>query len=67
MRLLRLGWSRGQRARRLRPFKAIASVRKFDRFGDWHYLWMMPRLLLGTLSARASDHPVARRYWYDDR
>lgn len=67
LRLLRLGWARGQHAKRLRPVKAIASVRKFDTFGDWHYLWMMPRLLLGTLSARASDHPVARRYWYDDR
>lgn len=67
VRLLRLGWSRGQRAKRLRPVKAIASVRKFDRYGDWHYFWMMPRLVLGTISARASDHPIARRYWYDDR
>ena len=65
--LIRLGWPRGQRMRRLRPVKAIASVRKFDRYGDWHYFWMMPRLARGTFSARASDHPTARKYWYEDR
>lgn len=59
--------ARGQRLRRLRHVKAIASVRKFDRYGDWHYFWMMPRLLLGTFLPHASDHPVARKYWYEDR
>lgn len=65
--LTRLGWSRGQRLVRLRPVKAIASVRKFDRYGDWHYLTMMPMLVAGTLRARASGSQLARRYWYDDR
>jgi glycosyltransferase involved in cell wall biosynthesis len=58
---------RGQHLRRLRHVKAIASVRKFDRYGDWHYFWMMPRLALGTILPKASDHPTARRYWYEDR
>jgi glycosyltransferase involved in cell wall biosynthesis len=58
---------RGQHLRRLRHVKAIASVRKFDRYGDWHYFWMMPRLALGTFKAEASDHPTARKYWYEDR
>ena len=65
--LIRLGRSRGQRLRRLRGVKAIASTRKFDRYGDWHYFWMMPRLALGTFLPRASDHPTARKYWYEDR
>lgn len=65
--LTRLGWSRGQRLTRLRPVKAVASVRKFDRYGDWHYLTMMPMLLLGTIRARTSGNSMARRYWYDDR
>ena len=65
--LIRLGWSRGQRMRRLRRVKAVASTRKFDRYGDWHYFWMMPRLTLGTIWASASDHPTARKYWYEDR
>ena len=65
--LTRLGWSRGQRLTRLRPVKAAASVRKFDRYGDWHYFTMMPALVAGTISARASGSTLARRYWYDDR
>ena len=65
--LIRLGRSRRQRLRRLRHVKAIASVRKFDRYGDWHYLWMMPALTLGTLFPEKSDHPTARQYWYNDR
>ena len=66
-RLRSIGRKRGARLVRLNGVKAIASARKFDRYGDWHYLWMMPRLIVGTFNARASDHPTARRYWYDDR
>ena len=65
--LTRLGWSRGQRLTRLRQVKAVASVRKFDRYGDWHYLTMMPMLLFGTIRARSSGNSMARRYWYDER
>jgi glycosyltransferase involved in cell wall biosynthesis len=65
--LIRLGRSRRQRMTRLRAFKSIASVRKFDRYGDWHYFWMMPTLALGTLRPRFSGSPKARAYWYDDR
>ena len=67
VKLRRLGRPRRARLTRLRGVKASASARKFDRYGDWHYFWMMPRLVLGTFSARASNHPIARRYWYDDR
>ncbi len=65
--LTRLGRSRRQRLTRLRPVKAVASTRKFDRYGDWHYFTMMPTLLAGTLRSRASGSPAARRYWYEDR
>jgi glycosyltransferase involved in cell wall biosynthesis len=57
----------GRRLTRLRAVKAVASTRKFDRHGDWHYVTMMPGLLVGTILARASGNPWARRYWYDDR
>lgn len=67
VKLRRLGRARSARLTRLRGVRAIASARKFDRYGDWHYFWMMPRLVRGTFSARASNHPMARRYWYDDR
>ncbi|HJU44421.1 MAG TPA: glycosyltransferase [Vicinamibacterales bacterium] len=66
-RLIRLGRPRRQRMRRLRRVKAVASARKFDRYGDWHYFWMMPVLAVGTFLPHASNHPTARKYWYDDR
>ena len=65
--LIRLGRSRGQRMTRLRAFKSIASTRKFDSYGDWHYFWYMPGLTLGTLWARYSGRQKARDYWYNDR
>ncbi len=65
--LKRLGWSRRQRLTRLRPAKAVASTRKFEKYGDWHYLTMMPWLLAGTLRRASSGSRAARAYWYDDR
>ena len=35
--LKRLGAKRGQKLKRLTHVKAMASMRKFDRHGDWHY------------------------------
>ena len=61
-RLRRLGRERRQRLRRLRRYKVVASTRKFDEHGDWHYfgfLWRAPLLLFG---ARFDD--LADRYWY---
>ncbi len=65
--LKRLGWRRRQRLTRLRPVKAIASTRKFDQFGDWHYFPMMLRAGAGLIRGTAGLEPVARRYWYDAR
>ena len=65
--LIRLGRRRRQRMTRLRRFKSIASTRKFDRYGDWHYFWLMPMLTVGTLVPKRSGSPKARSYWYTDR
>lgn len=67
LKLIRLGRSGGRRMTRLRAFKSIASTRKFDKYGDWHYFWMMPSLALGTLHPGLSGSRKARVYWYDDR
>ena len=65
--LKRLGWSRRQRLTRLRCVKAIASTRKFDRHGDWHYFREMARLAVTRpWNANATDELI-RKYWYDDR
>ncbi len=64
--LKRRGQSRGQRLVRLRGVKAISSTRKFDQFGDWHYLTRMPRM--GMAALRSKQLPdFARRYWYGPR
>jgi len=64
--LTRLGWRRGQRLTRLRRCKSIASTRKFDRYGEWHYFTMMPMVGIRVLRHGRGD-AKARRYWYDDR
>lgn len=45
--------------------KAIASTRKFDRHGEWHYLAMFARLLFWMLFAPRRIDAFARSYWYD--
>jgi len=64
--LRRLGRSRSQRLTRLRPVKAIASTRKFDRYGDWHYFTSMLRAAaMWWRPFEAND--FVRKYWYEDR
>jgi glycosyltransferase involved in cell wall biosynthesis len=65
--LKRLGWSRRQRLTRLRSVKAIASTRKFDRHGDWHYFREMTRLAVVRLWNANATEELIRKYWYDDR
>jgi glycosyltransferase involved in cell wall biosynthesis len=62
--LMRLGRKRGQKLSRITSARAIFSTRKFDKHGDWHYLWMPWRLLYGLLFSRSSLNAFARRYWY---
>ena len=65
--LIKLGRTRRQRLTRLRPVKAIASTRKFDRYGDWHYFTLMVPLVRGLLNPGRSGNQRARDYWYNDR
>ena len=61
--LRRLGRSRGGRLVRARAIKVIASTRKFDRFGDWHYLTLMAKGPWYLISRRGRD-AFADGYWY---
>ena len=58
----RLGKARGQRLIRATRAKAIASTRKFDEFGDWHYFPLMIEGVRHLLRRGESDLPD--RYWY---
>ena len=66
-RLRRLGKTRGQRLFRETRAKAIASTRKFDKYGDWHYFTEMPRLAWRMLRDPTAGTEFASRYWYKDR
>lgn len=65
--LRRLGRTRGQRLGRARRAKAIASTRKFDRHGDWHYFPLLFRLLGPMLRSPGTRNELVENYWYRDR
>jgi glycosyltransferase involved in cell wall biosynthesis len=52
---------------RLRGVKTIASTRKFDQHGDWHYFTRMPRLAWRMLARHSAATDFSRRYWYGSR
>jgi glycosyltransferase involved in cell wall biosynthesis len=61
-------WKLGRRTKRHHvrtpAIKAIYSTRKFDQFGDWHYVPIMFKAPWYLLNRRAGDK-LAARYWYD--
>jgi glycosyltransferase involved in cell wall biosynthesis len=58
--------ARGQRLTRVTQARAIASTRKFDKHGDWHF-FRLPWDAFWTLLRDPVDQRWARRYWYEDR
>jgi glycosyltransferase involved in cell wall biosynthesis len=65
--LRRLGREGGRRLTRLRHVKAIASTRKFDDHGDWHYVTTIPLLVMGWALRRPASLAELERYWYEPR
>ena len=65
--LRRVGRNRGQHLTRLRGVKAVASTRKFDSFGDWHYFTEMFRLLPLMVRSPNATSDFAQRFWYGDQ
>jgi len=63
--LRRLGRKRGQRLARIPKVKALASTRKFDQFGDWHYFWMLAHAFKSLVTWNWNDEKLAERYWYN--
>jgi hypothetical protein len=57
---------RGQHLTRVTSARAVASTRKFDRYGDWHYFRLMWEAIR-SLVRDPSRQTWARRYWYEDR
>jgi glycosyltransferase involved in cell wall biosynthesis len=65
--LKRVGRKRGQKLIRLRAVKAVASTRKFDSFGDWHYFTELRRLLPLMVRSPEATSEFAERFWYGDQ
>ena len=65
-RLRRLGRSRRQKLTRATSAKAIASMRKFDHHGDWHYFSLVAKVLYGICFSSGRTEEFAKKYWYDD-
>jgi glycosyltransferase involved in cell wall biosynthesis len=60
--LRRLGKARAQRLTRVSGAQGVASMRKFDEFGDWH---VFPLAVMGLWHLLRSDVAgFADRYWY---
>jgi glycosyltransferase involved in cell wall biosynthesis len=66
-RLIKYGRRRGRRFVRVRGCKAINSTRKFDQFGEWHYVRLVFKYLRSIIIRSYSIDNFARTYWYSDR
>lgn len=62
-----LGRARGQAAGWIEGAPATCSLRKFDRYGDWHYLALPLRLAWWALFDPRGRARWARDYWYTPR
>jgi hypothetical protein len=63
--LRRLGRARGQRLVAWTGAQAIASARKFDAHGEWHWLAAMVRAPAWLLFSPRRVDGFVREYWYD--
>jgi len=65
--LKKLGKPRKQKLVRLTSAKAVASTRKFDQFGDWHYIAMIFRFCFWSLFLPRRFDTFAHTYWYGNQ
>ncbi len=65
--LRRVGRRRKQRLARLKKVKALASTRKFDIHGDWHYISDLFRLVPKMLWSPHATNDYATKYWYGEQ
>jgi len=63
----KLGRERGLKLARPRGAKTLGSTRKWDQFGDWHFLAMTAEVLRGGGSKVDQNSEFVSRYWYGDQ
>ncbi len=62
-----LGHTRGERFARARGARALSSARKFDRYGDWHYVTNAACAFRWLVTGRGSFSEFTQQYWYAGR
>ncbi len=67
VRLKLLGRKRNQKLIRLTSARAVASMRKFEQHGNWHYFPLMMRGVFAMFFPSKRFEKFAREYWYNDR
>jgi glycosyltransferase involved in cell wall biosynthesis len=65
-RLRQLGRKRGARLIRARRLKAVASMRKFDQYGEWHFIGLAWRSIFLAVNPKRIESFVDD-YWYRPR
>lgn len=66
-RIRKLGRIRGQRFRRTSGARTVTSARKFDKYGDWHYVKSIALGAVWLATNHEALREYAQMYWYDDR
>jgi len=67
VRLKLLGRSRKQKLAHLTSIRAIASMRKFEQHGEWHYIPLLLRGIYAMFFPSRRFDKFAGKYWYNDR
>lgn len=62
--LRRLGKRRRQRLIRATSIRGMASTRKFDEHGEWHYFRLLWQVGSSMLFKRKDAEEIVNRYWY---
>ena len=63
----RIGRTRGENLARGAKAAAVFSTRKFDTYGDWHYITAVFRMPWSMLYRTTAMNAFTQRYWYEDR
>ncbi|MCK5064231.1 MAG: glycosyltransferase [Candidatus Fermentibacteraceae bacterium] len=67
VRLKLLGRTRKQKLAHLTSARAIASIRKFQQHGEWHYFPLLVRGIYAMFFPSKRFEKFAKKYWYGDR
>lgn len=63
--LKKYGRQNGKKFRIISDDYVTTSTRSFDKFGDWYYFKIIPKVLLKGGARAFRDKDIAKKFWYD--